>query len=473
MSEKRSYSTPRLLEQSVAPHRVHIIEHFRPEERHTHFGPQSLQVHEMTLRIEAGAGGLRDGIALNGSEDTVVKDVLIWKVTIKEASQRNGCNDFLGVSWKERKLSESEDLKAAVNQFIKNYEATYSVKITSCRVDDDVVKAGDNMLSGITRLNFDYKEHRKSKSGRAILKIPSLAALPYEQLRKTNMFDREVHFYETLLPRLYELGQCKPFAPKLYAVTEAKALVLEDLSVDRYTPGNRLDQLDLDQSRISLNMLATYHALGYKYLQTLSKDDSSWSLIGSVQPTLVGRPKTESFNKFLTMIKPHLTPALYDKMKGLEAETLANPKIKEPESMTVIIHGDYRTNNILFKYVDNEVREVKIIDWQLSKEANPALDLIYFFVTSVPIKTVESHDDELLNLYLETLNDKLGSLETGRSYSKQELDEDIKYYKSYFLKTICINWQEIMRAGKPGEETDKYISSAAKWLDYLERKEII
>lgn len=364
-------------------------------------------------------------------------------------------------------------MKAAVNQFIKNYEATYSVKITSCRVDDDVVKAGDNMLSGITRLNFDYKEHRKSKSGRAILKIPSLAALPYEQLRKTNMFDREVHFYETLLPRLYELGQCKPFAPKLYAVTEAKALVLEDLSVDRYTPGNRLDQLDLDQSRISLNMLATYHALGYKYLQTLSKDDSSWSLIGSVQPTLVGRPKTESFNKFLTMIKPHLTPALYDKMKGLEAETLANPKIKEPESMTVIIHGDYRTNNILFKYVDNEVREVKIIDWQLSKEANPALDLIYFFVTSVPIKTVESHDDELLNLYLETLNDKLGSLETGRSYSKQELDEDIKYYKSYFLKTICINWQEIMRAGKPGEETDKYISSAAKWLDYLERKEII
>ncbi|KAK7574187.1 hypothetical protein V9T40_011378 [Parthenolecanium corni] len=373
-------------------------------------------------------------------------------------------------------LSKSKNLETPLQQFIKNFEVKYKAKMISCHAENDAEAEDNNMFSGLPRLKFTYKERRKTESGKAVLKIPSLTPSPNdpnEQLRKTNMLDREEHFYKTILPKLYELGECKPFAPILYAATEAKVLVLEDLSADGFQPGDQFNQLDLDQSRISLDLLATYHALSYGYLRDVLLTDPGWNLIRSYQPILKNRLKKDSFDKFCTMIKPYLTQSLYQKISRLQNKILATPKIPEPLSMTVIIHGDFRKNNILFKYKENKVCEAKLINWQLSRTANPVLDLIYFFVTSVPIEIIESYEEELQNFYLETLTNRLISLDPINSYNKHQFDDDMKDYNYHYLKTICITWQEIMRAGPTDAETDQHISSTVKWLRYLSKKGII
>ncbi|KAK7588185.1 hypothetical protein V9T40_005430 [Parthenolecanium corni] len=371
-------------------------------------------------------------------------------------------------------LKKSKDLITAVKKYVYNFQSEYEVTITSCNVEDDIVE--DHGYSGIAILKCQYKINKEKKSAetkaiQAILKIPSLAPQPPEKLKRIQiMFKREVHFYKIILPELYQLGQCEPFAPKLYAATKANALVLEDLRVDGFKPTSQRFWLDLDQCRRALGILATIHATGYKYLRSSSKNDPQ-SLI-ELLPLF--RPDINTIISFHTAIESHLSEQLQQKIFPLLEELLTITKQDPPEnSMTVLIHGDFRTSNIFFKYDNNnQISEVKVIDWQLSKEANPVLDLIIFFISSVSIEMIEIHDDTLLDVYLDKLNNGLARLKINRSYNKVELITDIIYYKKFYLSTLSRIFLATYTEPR-GAETDFSISSAVKWLTYLEKKKII
>ncbi|KAK7595220.1 hypothetical protein V9T40_001653 [Parthenolecanium corni] len=372
-------------------------------------------------------------------------------------------------------LADSKDLITALNQFVDNFQMKYEAKIESYRVADNVASVKDHGYSGVASLEFEYKirGEKDSRLGKAIMKIPSLAPLSSETLIQCQkMFKREVHFYKIILPELYRLGQCAPFAPELYAATSANALVLEDLRVNGFKPTDQKRWLNLDECRVSLEVLATYHALGYKYLQSSSKNDPQ-SLI-KLLPFF--RPDDIPIRTFYDTIQSHLRGELdlLNKIYALANELLSMNEIYPPKnSMTVLIHGDYRSSNIFLKYnSDNQVSEAKIIDWQLSKESNPVLDLIFFFINSVSIEMIEIYDDALLDFYLKKLNTKLASLDTNCSYNKPELIANIIHYKHYYFSTLCRIF--LVTYLKPrGGETDYTIPMAVKWLSYLNKKEII
>lgn len=366
----------------------------------------------------------------------------------------------------------------AVQQFIHNFESEYKTRIISHNIENNVVKPGDNHFSGVMRLKFKYEKDRKVIESAVILKIPSLSSWPYDFLKQTNIFEREIYFYEKLLPILYQLQSTyEPFAPKLYAKTEAAALVLEDLTQDGYKPGDKIKQFDLDQSFKSLEMLANYHALGYTYLQILRNTDPKKSLIEPFQRTLILPPSTDEFRNFCKWVKPSLSDSLYQKIVNSENVIQTDPMNypnPNPNSMAVIIHADFRTNNIMFKYDgEGKVSKVKIIDWQLSREGSPVIDLMFLFVTSVPIDIFKVKVDNFLDSYLKALNNKLSSLNNNRSYSRPELDADMAHYKDYYLRLICIIWQILVRPVEPGAEKDPYVTNSVKWLKYLERNKII
>lgn len=276
--------------------------------------------------------------------------------------------------------------------------------------------------------------------------------------------------------KLYQLGDCEPLAPKLYAATDSKAFVLEDFSIQGYKPGHGKNQLDLDQIQASLILLAKYHALGCKYLQTLNKDDPRMSLIQSYQPILIIKPREYSFQTFFELLKPYVKDDLYEKILNMKNQILAEPvlaKYPAENSMTVIIHADYRTSNILFKKNDAGTEiQVKLIDWQYSKEANPVLDLIYFFVTSVPIEIFKANDNKFKNLYLKTLKKILSSMQSSCTYDRPELDRDMLYYNYFYLKILLIDWPLILGINSMGAETE-YVSNAVEWVYYFEGKGII
>ncbi|KAK7590293.1 hypothetical protein V9T40_001906 [Parthenolecanium corni] len=217
-----------------------------------------------------------------------------------------------------RDLSQSKDLKDAITQFFKNFKAANNARVTSYWVKENVANAEDHSYSGVAGLEFEYTtpNSRKPKFGKVVLKIPSLAPVPHEKLSTfQEIFDREVHFYKTILPKLYQLGQCKPFAPQLYAFTEAKALVLENLKTDGFKPTDHINFLDLDACTKCLELLAMYHALGYKYLQSVNKNDPNWLLI-KLSP--MGKPNMNIINEFIRMVNPYLVPQLYEEIRRLQ-----------------------------------------------------------------------------------------------------------------------------------------------------------
>ncbi|KAK7590292.1 hypothetical protein V9T40_001905 [Parthenolecanium corni] len=113
----------------------------------------------------------------------------------------------------------------------------------------------------------------------------------------------------------------------------------------------------------------------------------------------------------------------WDKFKAIMFET-GTPSTKEFifNRITVLTHGDFRTGNIFFKYDNyNRVSEVKVIDWQFSKENNPVMDLIIFFVQNISIEMMEAHGIGLFYFYLDKLNNNLASLKAKRSYNIYEL----------------------------------------------------
>lgn len=367
---------------------------------------------------------------------------------------------------------ENKDVVNAINLFIRNFEAEHVTRISNYFLEDNVVK--EATMSGIVRLRFDFSDGSYTQAGVAIMKVPSFATESYMNWRATNIYDREVYFYQKLLPALYQLGECEPFAPKLYAATEARALVLEDLSVKGY--GNKMKSIfiDLDHSLVALNVLAKYHALGYEYFKSLSKDDPSLSLIGPSQPAIRTSSRQNQFDSFRTVVQPFLSRSLYQKILRLENEILAElPTInsEDKNSMIVIIHGDFHARNVLFKYDSiGKVNEGKLIDWQFGRAANPVLDLIDFFIPNMEIEMFEANENTLLNSYLATFNSNLSS-STNREYKRSELDRDMYFFKNHYFRVLSTVGREIL-ALEP-QAIDTYAEKLAKWVIYLEKRGFI
>lgn len=78
-----------------------------------------------------------------------------------------------------------------------------------------------------------------------------------------------------------------------------------------------------------------------------------------------------------------------------------------------LIHGDFWTNNIMLKFTNNDSKifeNVALIDFQFCCWTSPAIDLHYFFNTSLNEHLRLHQQDELLQYYHEILSSTLKRL---------------------------------------------------------------
>jgi len=68
---------------------------------------------------------------------------------------------------------------------------------------------------------------------------------------------------------------------------------------------------------------------------------------------------------------------------------------------SVIGYGDMWSNNSMYKYQENgkTPKEIKFLDFQLSRAGSRALDINYFLNTSVETTTLINREEELLKIY--------------------------------------------------------------------------
>lgn len=199
-------------------------------------------------------------------------------------------------------------------------------------------------------------------------------------------------------------------------------LALENLKLASYRLGPRLD-LDEQHLMLMIKIIAEYHAMSYalkiqdpkkfkdlvdglKPLNFVQETKSGFDVIYQIA---LDRIFEEAFSsqKYLDDEKFNQDVKKIQKKYSAKPTQLMEDFLRKDEPFSVILHGDYNRNNVLFKYETDEGFEnpigVKMFDFQQVRYASPALDLSFFMYMNMTTSLRDQIWDKLLQFYHKTV----------------------------------------------------------------------
>ncbi|XP_055919220.1 uncharacterized protein LOC129951204 isoform X2 [Eupeodes corollae] len=186
-------------------------------------------------------------------------------------------------------------------------------------------------------------------------------------------------------------------------------LVLENLQISGYRPGNRRIMFDYDHTMLVLKYLANFHALpiALRQKQPTKFHNDIFSNFRRYDISKEMTPEVET--DFKEQVFEEVRQALGDDIKAyfrylelvkMYHEFMGNPEECEDGLFTTIAHYDLWTNNIMIKYDQfGAPDKLKIVDFQITQYESLMHDLIFFLLTSVETSLVEDHFYVLLSCY--------------------------------------------------------------------------
>lgn len=368
--------------------------------------------------------------------------------------------------------------------FIKRFEITRNV-----------VSAGNNYCSEIMKLQVEYKISEETHEKFFILKVP-FEVPAYKLFAEHGMYDKETFMYENILPIFHQSTGFNP-GPKHYHTTKSNSLLLEDLCASGYRMEDRHKQLNFEECQAILSTLAAFHAASYHLHQ--------------MNPALIGAVAHETYFTHRSYVKERLEAGLDTWSKILQSEQISSKFIQTLPTLideilldlplilsgsifefNVLNHGDLWTTNILFKRDKNgQIEAAKMIDFQNCRWTSPAIDLILFATTSIKFDVYDRRFEELLQVYLRTLNQTLADLGHPIRYTMEHLKSDLEKAKLFrivilgtYLNVTLSDPDCVVVFEKSNEESltakniertyssENYKITMRKWLKYLDRNEL-
>ncbi|KAG8277903.1 hypothetical protein J6590_031950 [Homalodisca vitripennis] len=279
-----------------------------------------------------------------------------------------------------------------------------------------------------------------------IIKTPVSHGFLSEYMEKIDLFNREQRFYADVLSQLNKRAKFE-FGPKDFYCPDRNRLVLKDLNEDGYVMADRSKQLDLSHCKLVMMSLGKYHASSVSLQHENSKlveEAGSERLYYDEGPF-----KKEVKGWVETSLR--LVSDVLKEMKGYESygdlmlskvdgiwEYLVKVFKPRKQSVNVLNHGDLWVKNMLFKYNSSGTPvAVKLVDFQYPRYSSPAVDLIYFIWTSADEGVRETKQEELLDIYLQTLNSTLEELGCQERLTAEELRQDLRALADWVLVLIC------------------------------------
>ncbi|XP_055606288.1 uncharacterized protein LOC129754334 [Uranotaenia lowii] len=320
--------------------------------------------------------------------------------------------------------------------------------------DDQVVSVNvttpehlDGFMSTIHRLLFTAKNKQSGKTTDYNLMVKVIKGDDSFRTssRATVQFNNERILYTRVVPRFKQLLQehksavdADEWCPRvLYGVSgkfpeysdqQETILVMENMTLDGFKAGPRND---LDEAHLILmaKKIAQFHACSYA-MKIINKSEYD-KLVDELIP-LNFVTKEEVFESYALLFKlgvGRVVEYVEDHPNVLDSESFKKDfvafktkygtepihlmqKFMKKDDYTIILHGDYNRNNVLFKYDDQDKPiDVRMFDFQEHRMGSPAIDLAFFMCMSMPTGLRERFWDPLLKHYhdslMETLTDIL------------------------------------------------------------------
>ncbi len=300
------------------------------------------------------------------------------------------------------------------------------------------------------------------------------------------MYQKEIYMYEKVFPQIYQLWPADSFTPVVYnTVPESGIIIMEDLLKVGFVSKKATAQLDFEHCKLAVQTLAEFHAVSFKYLRSKNPCDIPECMRhGSEMGPSFQAYVDSLFDKFLQTVSSLQHHSMIKKLTDFKASFWGNAKkmmSPDEEGVNVLIHGDFWTGNILFKYCDRkQVTSLKIVDWQISRIGCPVVDLIYFFAVSPQFEVFKNKREILIDLYLNKFNATLEILKCDFVYTKEELNNDMEKYKFLYVNMVSTALQIMLNSiggvldiEHTGNASKLYQLVLPKWLAYFEAENII
>ncbi|XP_016659183.1 uncharacterized protein LOC100167634 [Acyrthosiphon pisum] len=246
-------------------------------------------------------------------------------------------------------------------------------------------------------------------------------------------FHNEIIMYEKIIPFLFEcyrsmtgVGDCPTLARFFYGRNICGEFVEKDLiMLENVIPlGFRLseDRLFIDYNHlvIALQALAKFHGLSY----TAKHKDRGHlrKIVTDIRETQFDVNGQWSFkNKALSRCSKRGVDQLLERSGDLyrdndhlrrfnelvrDGENSLRRALVPREPFSVVCHGDFNRNNVLFQYDEAGLPvDVLLFDFGTPRYGSPALDLSFFLYMNTVQNLRESRWDDLLNAYCLTLRE--------------------------------------------------------------------
>uniref|UniRef100_A0A182J7M7 CHK domain-containing protein n=1 Tax=Anopheles atroparvus TaxID=41427 RepID=A0A182J7M7_ANOAO len=301
----------------------------------------------------------------------------------------------------------------------------------------------DGFMSTIHKLSFRYQ--RQDGSDERTLNLMVKVMKGSDEFRESSLgkiqFTNEIYIYTKVLPAFQQLlaeadcGLSADWCPKMYFGASGHLpsysdqyetiLVLEDISPLGYVAGPRLD-LEEDHLRLMVRNIASFHAC--TYAMRIRKDRRLQALIDGIVPLefIFGDKTFVSYDVLFKLGVDRLYRYLdahpeqldtdsfkadfegFRKTYGATPIRLMQDLIKRDEVYSVILHGDYNRNNVLFRLdAAGKPTALKMFDFQENRYATPVIDLTFFMYMSMTEELRERCWDELIVEYHQTLLNSL------------------------------------------------------------------
>ncbi|XP_050079387.1 uncharacterized protein LOC126567199 [Anopheles maculipalpis] len=260
--------------------------------------------------------------------------------------------------------------------------------------------------STIYRACVSFRSRGKTETIKVIVK---LIASKVNSLADELTFDTELKVYRDYLTKMNALlgeGVETPFGPRLiYSANEpVPHLMLEDLTSHQFVHSSKL--LAVDDAKVVLLKLAQFHATSYSLTNTsaASKLDALNNGLFKQKPSEGVRFMLDNFTIFAEELS-HWDG--YDKyaqrLKNLQPTFIERGAAiyrARGFDYSVLNHGDFHYNNMLFKFgSEQRVQDVVFYDFQLSCWTTPAVDLLYFLYFICNRETRDTQRHQLIQLY--------------------------------------------------------------------------
>ncbi|XP_017017457.1 uncharacterized protein [Drosophila kikkawai] len=373
--------------------------------------------------------------------------------------------------------------KDYVEDKLKVYFKNNSLKLEKLEVKP-AIPNGENYASIMTRINVEYttKESGEKQATNFLVKTTVASKDPAAHvLKHYGIYTREMDMYEKILPQLAVIvkgeleDSMRLFAGTVNVDRERDSIIFEDLSLEKYKVACRLKKLDLEHTRLVLEKLADFHAAG--------------AVLAERQPGIF----EENFDRgFFNKHTRGYEPIMRNLLEALSRSLELQPDLKQryqakidrlidrvmdygeqstsinPGDFVTLTHGDIWTTNVMFQYdAEGHPFNAIFIDFQFTVWNSPALDLHYFFSTSIHENLWREKQSELVQFYFYKLVAALKKVKySGRIPSLFEFQQQFRTKAFYAVFASLIFEPTMVYNGNEEASMEQILSSSEKGMRF-------